>query len=185
VAKRIGIFAGTFDPVHNGHVTFALAAARVCDLDKVIFLPEREPRGKTNVTNFAHRLAMIRLAIKEFPILGVEELASRQFSVQETLPELQRRFKQARLTLLVGSDNAVNMNPTTWPDIEKLFKTADIAVGMRGGHNRDELQALSQKAHVFLVYTNYPHAAATKVRGGRAWMVGPEVHTYIKQHSLY
>jgi nicotinate-nucleotide adenylyltransferase len=47
--KKIGIFAGTFDPIHEGHVAFAQAVLADLSLDKIYFLPERQPRRKTNV----------------------------------------------------------------------------------------------------------------------------------------
>ena len=48
---RIGIYAGTFDPVHAGHVAFALQSLEAAKLDRVYFLPERRPRGKRQVKN--------------------------------------------------------------------------------------------------------------------------------------
>lgn len=183
--KGIGIYAGTFDPVHNGHVTFALAAARVCGLKKVIFLPERVPRNKKNVTDFAHRVAMVKVAIKEYPNLGLKVLDGDQFSVKHTLPELQKLYAGSRLTLLVGSDNALNMNSDTWPGVEKVYKNTDIAIGMREGHEQSQLKDLSEKAQLYFIYTNHPHAAATKVRDGRFDMLHPDVHSYITQHKLY
>jgi nicotinate-nucleotide adenylyltransferase len=184
-AKGIGIYAGTFDPVHNGHVTFALATARVCGLSKVIFLPERVPRNKSGVTNFAHRVAMIQVAIKQYPNLELQVLDSDQFSVKHTLPELQKMHQDGRLTLLVGSDNALSMNPVTWPGVEDIFQSTDIAVGMREGHSREQMRDLASKTQVYFVYTNHPHVAATKVRNGQFEMLHPDVLGYIKQHKLY
>ena len=67
MVKRIGIFAGTFDPVHKGHISFALQAIEAAGLDEVVFLPEPRPRHKQSVTDQSHRIAMINLAIKAYP----------------------------------------------------------------------------------------------------------------------
>ncbi|HVI69805.1 MAG TPA: adenylyltransferase/cytidyltransferase family protein, partial [Magnetospirillaceae bacterium] len=62
--KRVGVFSGTFDPVHRGHLAFALSAQKRAQLDTVVFLPEHSPRGKIAVGSFTHRLEMLRLATK-------------------------------------------------------------------------------------------------------------------------
>ncbi len=72
--KKVGILAGTFDPIHIGHIAFALRAIEKAQLDKVILLPEREPRRKRNVTDFNHRLSMLKLSVKSFELLEVLEL---------------------------------------------------------------------------------------------------------------
>src|SRR5688500_13565413 len=101
---RIGIFPGTFDPVHQGHVAFCLEALRVCKLDEVLLLPERVPREKQNVADFSRRRSLLQDAVSARPALHVMVLNSDQFTVKETLPELQRKLGDAELTLLVGSD---------------------------------------------------------------------------------
>ncbi|HEU5121705.1 MAG TPA: adenylyltransferase/cytidyltransferase family protein, partial [Candidatus Saccharimonadales bacterium] len=60
--RRIGIYSGTFDPVHYGHIAFAASAIRACNLDEVVFLPEPQPRYKAGVTDIAHRLALLTMA---------------------------------------------------------------------------------------------------------------------------
>ncbi len=182
---KIGIYAGAFDPVHNGHIAFAVATAVVCGLDKIIFLPERQPRGKANVVDFAHRVAMLQLATKEHNKFEVCELEAPQFSVKHTLPHLQELFPDERLTLLVGSDNVRAMNPTTWPDVEHLYATADIAVGMRKDDDTHGLQHVADLATVFYVYTDFPHASSTEVRAGERQLIAEDVAKYIDKHRLY
>ncbi|MEI8338988.1 MAG: adenylyltransferase/cytidyltransferase family protein, partial [bacterium] len=84
--NRIGIFSGSFDPVHEGHIEFALQAIKVAKLDYLYFLPDIEPRHKSDVTHVAHRLEMLNLAIKPHPSLRVLELPDKKFSIATTLP---------------------------------------------------------------------------------------------------
>ena len=79
--SKVGIFSGTFDPVHAGHIAFALEAMESAGLDKVYFLPESMPRRKSGVTHYAHRLAMLELALKPYNKLSILELPDKQFSV--------------------------------------------------------------------------------------------------------
>src|SRR5438270_13558590 len=106
---RIGIYAGTFDPVHAGHIGFALQAAQQARLDKLYFLPERRPRDKRGVEHFGHRVAMLRRAIKPHPKFGVLELPDISFSIERTLPRLEQKFQGDHLVFLFGSDAALQL----------------------------------------------------------------------------
>ena len=127
---RVGIYAGTFDPVHAGHIAFALQAIQEAQLDEVIFLPERQPRYKQGSEHFGHRVAMLNRAVRPHRQLKVLELTDRHFSVNRTIPQLQRRLSKAQLVFLVGSDVLQHMKD--WPDIEKLLAASELAVGVRG-----------------------------------------------------
>src|ERR1700712_538230 len=102
--SRIGIYAGTFHPVHAGHITFALQALEAAQLDMVYFMPERRPRHKQQVEHFAHRVAMITRAAKPYQYFDVLEFVDVNFSIERTLPALQQRFAGDELVFLFGSD---------------------------------------------------------------------------------
>src|SRR4051812_30950138 len=120
---RVGIYAGTFDPVHAGHLTFALQALTAAKLDKVYFLPERRPQGKQHVEHFGHRVAMLRRAVKPHPQFEVLELVDVSFSVERTLPELKNLFKASRLVFLFGSDVVARLQD--WPKSELLLAESE------------------------------------------------------------
>ena len=123
--QRIGIFAGSFDPVHKGHVAFALQALKEAKLDNVYFLPEIQPRNKEGITHVGHRIAMLKLALAPHPNFYLLELPGRQFSVTKTLPRLEQKFAGHELFLLMGSD--VYKNLSNWPNYERLLKVGLIA----------------------------------------------------------
>lgn len=127
--KRVGVYAGTFDPVHAGHVAFALQAAAAAKLDRVYFLPERRPRHKQGVEHFGHRVAMLKRAARPHAKLGVIELEDVDFSVERTLPRLQARFRGAQLVFLAGSDVATRL--PDWPKSESLLKQCELVIGIR------------------------------------------------------
>jgi len=129
VQKRIGIYAGTFDPVHAGHIGFALQAVQRAGLDKVYFLPERRPRHKSGVEHFGHRVAMLKKAVRPHPGFEVLELDDVSFSVARTLPKLQTRFRGHQLAFLFGSDAISNL--PSWPQAERLLSQAELVVGCR------------------------------------------------------
>ncbi len=130
--KRIGIFSGSFDPVHKGHIAFALQSLEAAELDMVYFAPEVKPRRKPQVTHIGHRLAMLRLATRPYKNLGVLELPDGYFLAKSTLPKLQAKFPDCQLVLLMGSDLFEHMDH--WPQVEMMLPKIGLVVGARGGH---------------------------------------------------
>lgn len=137
---RIGIYAGTFDPVHSGHITFALQALRAARLDKVYFLPERRPRAKEQVEHFGHRVAMIRRAIKPHPQFDILEMVDISFSVERTLPRLQKDFPKSQLVFLFGSDVITGL--ADWPQADNLLKNGELVIGLRSQNKREDIKKI-------------------------------------------
>lgn len=136
--KRIGIYSGSFDPVHAGHISFALQAIEAAKLDELYFLPERRPRYKTGVEHFAHRTAMLKRACKPYKRFHVLELEDISFTVGRTLPRLAKKFPGSQLVFLLGSDAATNL--PEWPEAESLLKACELIIGVRGGDTREAVQ---------------------------------------------
>lgn len=186
VVSKIGIYSGTFDPVHQGHVSFALKAIEQAHLGKVIFLPERRPRRKTEVAPFDDRLAMLTLATKKYPRIEVVKLKQEQFDIQSTLPELQQRYGPD-LSLLMGSDVASGLQ--SWPRIEELADKVEIVVALRHNDSRQNTeQVLTQIGVSKYICFPSPHIMATsrKVRlNGHKKHLDPSVQAYIAAKGLY
>lgn len=136
MSQRVGIFAGSFDPVHTGHISFALQAAKEANLDKVYFLPEIKPRRKESVTHISHRIAMINLACKPHNQLVILELPDKQFSVAKTMPRLKQHFPEAELFLLVGADYELT-HLADWPLAEQLLEQFGLIAALRGKARKD------------------------------------------------
>jgi nicotinate-nucleotide adenylyltransferase len=187
---RIGIFSGTFDPVHAGHIAFCQAALEQGGLTKVILLPEAEPRDKQGVTPLKHRVAMLRLAIQDESGFEVLELPQRQFSVADTLPELSQRFPKDELVLLVGSD-VVQTFSFRWPGLEQLLEQMELIIGLRRHDTPADIDALVQQLTLKVRYQCIPspqaHAASARVRLGQHGVLDldPKVANYIAKQQLY
>jgi nicotinate-nucleotide adenylyltransferase len=138
--RRIGIYAGVFNPVHAGHIAFALQAIKTAKLDGVVFVPERNPRHKPEVEHFAHRVAMLKRAVRPHPAMAVLELVDRRFTVQRTWPQLQSIFAGDELVLLAGSDAALQI--PQWPRSERMLKACELVVGVRNNHDVPDVQLL-------------------------------------------
>jgi nicotinate-nucleotide adenylyltransferase len=132
--KRIGIYAGTFDPVHAGHISFALQSLTAAKLDRIYFLPERRPRAKQQVEHFGHRAAMLTRALRPYREFAVIELVDVSFSVERTLPKLEQMFVSAELVFLFGSD--VIQNLAEWPHAMEFISSHELVVGLRFSDDR-------------------------------------------------
>jgi nicotinate-nucleotide adenylyltransferase len=138
-SNRIGLFRGTFDPIHSGHIAFALQAISLAKLSEVYFLPEQTPKHKQAVESFENRLAMISQAIKPYENLGLLKLPDMNGSVERILPDLKGKFGDARLVFLMGSDVAKTIYH--WPDVDALCTGNELFIGMRRG---DDINGLKQ-----------------------------------------
>ena len=191
--SHIGIYAGTFDPIHPGHVAFAQEAMRVCKLDKVVFLPEREPRGKHGVTGHSHRAALIKLAVESIPGFEVLELSTPRFTIKDTLPTLQRLYRNAELTFLLGSDVAESLH--NWEHVNELLSSASLVIGLRKGGTPEELTALMYrlgqnsdlKVRYALISAANAAMTSSQIRRNPQSLRKPSLNTYryITEHNLY
>lgn len=183
--KRIGIYSGTFNPVHAGHVAFALQAMQAAKLDTLYFLPERHPRHKKGVEHFAHRVAMLKQAVRPYPKFDVLELDDISFSVQRTLPKLQVLFAGGELVFLVGSDTVRHM--AEWPHSNRLFADVELVVAMRRGQTVNEtkqiIAAWPQSPVVTLINSYAPDVSSTDVR--RALQTRQPTKGLLKSVSRY
>jgi nicotinate-nucleotide adenylyltransferase len=135
--ERVGIFGGTFDPVHHGHLLLAEAALEQLDLDRILFVPaalspfkQDRPPGATP----EQRLRMLRLATAPEPRFGVDDRELRRegpsFTL-ETVRSLLGDYPGVRFLLLIGADNLADLD--RWHGIGELRNLVDFAVLDRGG----------------------------------------------------
>ena len=136
----IGIFGGTFDPIHYGHLRLAEELADRLSLAEVRLIPARVPphRGTPRVTS-AHRLEMVQLACAGNPRFRVDDRECRRqgasFTV-DTLLELRAELgHQCVLALLMGVDAYLAL--TTWSRWEQLFELAHLVIAHRPGFELD------------------------------------------------
>lgn len=177
---NIGLFGGTFDPIHKGHLALAAAARERCELGRILFVPTNVPPHKTAqpVASFFHRYAMTVLATQEEKAFVPSLLeAPGEFVLQDkkgarggvapapnysidTIRKLKRELKKAdRLFFLIGIDAFDDI--AKWRESEALFAECDFIVASRPGFSlADVATALPEKlrprAEVTKPFTRQP-----------------------------
>jgi len=148
-SNRVGVFGGSFDPIHNAHLEIAGAALRLHELDRVIFVPARHQPHKPQApcAPAEHRLAMIRLAIQAHPAFCVSEREltrpGKSFTI-DTIRELQERLPAGTaLLFIVGSDSVPEF--PRWRSLEELAERCLFVVAARPGWPLEALDALSSR----------------------------------------
>jgi len=136
--RRVAIYGGTFDPVHNGHMTVARSVAQLFALDQVLFVPAYVPPHKrgAGISPAFHRFAMLALATEDdagFRISTIElDEPERPYAV-DTVASLQSQLgSETRLFFIMGADSWAEI--TTWHEWQKLLTSCDQIVVTRPGY---------------------------------------------------
>jgi nicotinate-nucleotide adenylyltransferase len=196
---RLGLFGGTFDPVHNAHLFVAEAARVELGLERVIFLPTSGPHHRTPpLASIEDRLAMLRGALAPNVHFAVDETDLDEQSTGYTadlVPRLRERYGGSELTFIAGGDSLLD---SPWQRFDAVLANLDaFAIVPRAERERDRLgaflQELSVADRVKLKILDLPalNGSATLVRaqlarGGSIRYLVPEfVNRYIAEHGLY
>ena len=133
---RLGIFGGTFDPVHFGHLALAEECLAAANLDELWLVPAASPphKGGKKLSRFDQRKEMLELAIAGNEKFKVEPMEADRpgpsFTI-DTLEEIQKRKPDDELFLIIGGDSALEFS--TWKDPAKIASLATIIVRIRPG----------------------------------------------------
>jgi nicotinate-nucleotide adenylyltransferase len=199
---RIGVFGGSFDPVHFGHLILAEQCREQARLDQVWFLPSaRHPLKLTQkYTPFAQRVAMLELAIAGQPNFRIEPLENDRPGLSytaDTLDELQRRHPDAEFSWLLGADTLEEL--PQWYEPQRIIERATLVVMQRppwplaDADAVREALALPRNVNLRMQRVDVPaidiasRDLRQRVREGRTvrFMVPAAVEDYIVKNALY
>ena len=198
---KIGVFGGSFDPIHNGHLFVAEAVRDACGLDRVLFVPTRAGQHYRNGAMSAtprERAQMIALAIAANVEFALDETDLGEDATGYTadlLPRLARTYPHAALTFIVGGDSLVR---SRWQRLDEVIDAVEqFVVAPRGGVSHDEIAGaiaeLDAARHAKVKVLDLPIVAesATIIRerlaAGRSvrYMIPEPVFRYINEKKLY
>ena len=195
MSERLGVFGGTFDPVHLGHLRAAEAAREVLRLDRVLFVPAGAPPHRQGpVASALDRYAMVTLATAVHPRFVPSDLELQRegpsYTVQ-TLEHLRERLPESELFLILGSDAFAEVGTWREPDrVRSLCTLAVIARPDSPAHEEPLALALPEDRVIRLERPALPFSASevrSLIKLGRSvrYLVPEEVDDYIVKRGLY
>jgi nicotinate-nucleotide adenylyltransferase len=189
----LGIFGGTFDPPHHGHLIVASHVREAMNLDRIMFVPAAVPPHKRGrqISPGAVRLAMVEAAVKGDPYCVASSIELDRGGVSytiDTVRALREKMPSTRLSVLIGMDNLIDFE--SWREPEAILREASVVVMTRPGYapGPDDLAVLGQM-HLCAV----PHIDIAgreirrRVAEGKSirYLVPEAVEQYIREHALY
>lgn len=190
---KIGVFGGTFNPPHNGHVRLAKAAADELKLDKLLVIPSCIPPHKiaAKLADGQERLEMCRLAFgcdPRFEVSPMElERGSRSYTV-ETLRELKALYPDSELYFIVGSDMLESFDK--WYLWQEILSLSVLCAASREEGYSPDLSRFGKLAERIKIITLDPlEVSSTQIRNSAGEvspeLLDPKVAAYIREHGLY
>lgn len=190
---RLAILGGSFDPVHNGHLSLAAAVHSLLHYDKILLIPSNISPHKLGLTPVSseHRLQMLHLAIEGRDYLHVENCELSREGVSFTIDTLQyltNKYVQkieGKIGLIIGSDLVSGFS--SWKDSSLIPEYADIILGCRPG---SDPSVLFDFPHIDLENTLFDISSSMirhKISCGAPWssLVPNSVYRYIVKYGLY
>jgi nicotinate-nucleotide adenylyltransferase len=183
--KKIGIYGGTFDPIHHGHLILARDACEALNLEKIIFVPAAVSPHKMEGTTAAAeiRLEMVRKAIEGEPRFAVDDCELRRdppsFTI-DTIETIQQHEAGAQFFYCIGEDNASSL--TSWHRFTELQKMIQFVVlDRRGFENKTDYPVI--RRHIDISATEI----RKRVAEGRSirYLVPRAVEEVIRREQLY
>ena len=190
--KRVGLFGGSFDPVHDAHVALAKTALGQLELDEVRWIPVGQPWQKARqLAAAADREQMVRLAIAGEPrfVLDRSELRRRGPSFTlDTVRELATAEPDAEWFLILGQDQYASLH--TWRDWRELLDLVTLAIANRPGAALAVNTQIAKVEHQTMLLPMMDMSSTEvrrRVAAGEsiAGLVPEAVARYIDQHRLY
>ncbi len=197
---RVGVFGGTFDPIHLGHLAVARSIQSSLGLDNVIFVPAGQPwlKADTPVSHVKDRVQMLRLALarrRAFELSTIEADRPGPSYTVDTMETLQRQLgSDADLFFLLGSDALMDI--AKWKEPQRLIQLCQLVAFARPGFGLPTMEALEAAVpgiSLRVVFAEVPQVniRATDIRRriaeGRSIqrLVPRAVERYILEHGLY
>ncbi len=186
---RLGLYGGTFDPIHDAHLAVAEAAKRRCALGRVLLIPNRKPPHKRDSTaaSYEHRLAMVRLGCQGREGLEASDLENhdgKSYTIQ-TLRRLRTEYgEHGEFFFVIGADAFAEVE--LWYEVEEVLRMTEFIVVSRPGFEYD----IPKGARVHRLDGLELRGSSTEIRQALGRNETPlglpaAVAEYIRSHGLY
>jgi nicotinate-nucleotide adenylyltransferase len=182
--RKIGIYGGTFDPIHHAHLILAREALEMLQLEKVIFVPAAvSPHKDPPSASAEMRLSMLRAAIEGEEKFELDDCELRRPAPSytiDTVEQIRNRESDAAIYYLIGEDNVTTLG--TWRRFNDLQKLVNFVVLDRTGMNvRHDYDVVHRKIDISATNIRNRVASGRSIR----YLVPPAVENIIRRENLY
>jgi len=192
---RIGIFGGTFDPVHIGHIKMAEYAKQEFALQKIIFVPNANPPHKKGklIEDYSHRFKMLEIAIQninDFSVSDYESEAGKYYYSLYTMRHFRKLYGEDTY-FIIGGDSLMTIHQ--WYEYETLLKENKFIVFLRDGNEEfykkvDKYRSFGAEIHVSKMQETV--VSSTEIRENikkseKTDLITDKVYNYIVKNGLY
>lgn len=197
--KKYGIFGGSFDPIHYGHLMICEYIKEEMGLDKVIFIPTGNPPHKDLGVSAEDRYEMVKLAISPNPDFEISDIETTRVNLSytvDTIRELKKIYKKEKLYFLIGLDSLFQLK--TWKKIGDLSQEIEFVVALRPGYIdkeeiNNEIDFLRENfgTRINLIKTPLYEISSTDLRDriheGKSlrYLIPKKVLDYIEESGFY
>ncbi len=157
---KIGVFVGSFNPVHKGHMDMVNISINKKIVDKVLIIPTGNYWNKNNIIDINHRINMLEQYSNENIIIE-KELNNLQYTYQ-IINKLKDRYKDSELYLILGADNIISFDK--WKEYKKLLKLNLIIFNRDNINVKKYLKRLNKKDKYIILNTNTINVSSTYIR---------------------
>lgn len=196
---KTGVFGGSFNPIHRGHLIISQIIAEGLGLDRIILIPTAAAPHKSGITPVSanHRMEMCRLAVGDNCFFEVSDIEIERGGVSytvDTLCQLKKMFPQDSFYLIMGADMFMSLE--SWKNYRKILNMAVICTIPRDNVDAEQLAVMKERlegagGQVFITDCLPFDLSSSQVRNALfrgedvSPMVGRKVANYIKSHKLY
>lgn len=200
--QKIGLYGGTFDPIHFGHINLAMELKDKKDLDEVWFIPAQINPHKTHIppVSMKHRLAMLELAIEDIPSFKIKDIEAHRpppsytvDTIRLILEQEEHRSSSRQFFLLLGEDSIPGF--FKWHQPEEIVKLVPLLIGSRTGHyiaaESDISPSIKSAIQQGMVKTRIMDISSTELRERLSkqsycgHLIPARALNYVKKNQLY
>ncbi len=193
--RRIGIFSGTFDPIHIGHIEACLVSKGAFELDKVLVMIEKNPKRKEKITDYKHRKKMVELALADFDSIELFDTGEDNITFTDTPAHLQKKFPGSQFIMITGSDMLAHM--PEWVGFDEWANTQSIGVVLRTNGEEAAVKKLVKewskkypKLQLTVLPAVWSPVSSSKIRSElskskHSDLIHRNVMSYIREHKVY
>ena len=178
---KLGIYVGSFNPVHNGHLRVIHYLLDNNYVDKVLVLPTPNYWDKQDLVDINHRVNMFK--IFETKKIIVDDIHNKYPYTYLVLRSIKKDYPNDLLYLIIGADNLVNLDK--WKNIDEILENKVIVLNRYDIDMNKYLEKFNKSKFIIIPDYNYTDISSTEIRNGNYKELNSKVKKYIDENNLY